>query len=67
MVYEHLLGCFILKDLSLGFSKLFQVMAIVVHGDISRLVALVVVVSRLLIMAKDIGGLPPINMGEVFL
>ncbi len=42
-------------------------MAIVVCGDISRLVALVVVVSRLLIMAKDIGGLPPINMGEVFL
>jgi hypothetical protein len=46
--------------------KLFQVIAIIVHGDISRLVALMVVVNRLLIMAKDIGGLPPIIMGEVF-
>ncbi len=67
MVYEHISGCFILKDPSSGFSKLFRVMAIVVCGDISRLVALVVVVSRLLIMAKDIGGFPLIIMGEVFL
>jgi len=67
MVYEHLLGCFILKDPSLGFSKLFQVMAIVVRGDISRLVALMVVVNRLLIMAKDISGLPLIIMGKIYL
>jgi hypothetical protein len=29
MVYEHLLGCFILKDPSSRFSKLFQVVVIV--------------------------------------
>jgi len=39
MVFEHLLGCFILENLSLGFSKLFQ--AAIACGDIPRLVALV--------------------------
>jgi hypothetical protein len=35
MLYEHFSGCFILKDPFLGFSKLFQVDAIVACGDIS--------------------------------
>jgi hypothetical protein len=67
MVYEHLLGCFILKDPSLGFSELFQVVVAIAHGDILRLVALVLGVSKLLAMAKDTGGLCPIAIGEVFL
>jgi hypothetical protein len=52
MVYEHLSKCFILKDLSLRFLKLFQVVAAIVHGDILRLVALVLGASKLLAMAK---------------
>jgi hypothetical protein len=66
MVYKHLLGCFILKDPSSKFLELFQVAPTVVHGDIPRLVVLVLGVSRLLAMAKDIGGFRPIAMGEVF-
>jgi hypothetical protein len=50
MVYEHFLGCFILEDPSLGFSKLFQ--AVITRGDIPRLVPLVLEVGRLLAMAK---------------
>ncbi len=34
MVYEHLLGCFIPKDPSSKFSKLFQVIVIIVSRDI---------------------------------
>ncbi len=44
MVYEHFLSCFILKDPSLGFSKLFQVVVVVVvviHGHIFKSMALV--------------------------
>ncbi len=41
MVYEHLLGCFMFEDPSLGFSKLFQVVVAIVCGDILKLVALV--------------------------
>jgi hypothetical protein len=66
MVYEHISGCFIPKDPSLGFSELFQDV-VVAHGDIVRLVALVLRASRLLAMAKDIGGLCFIVIGEVFL
>jgi hypothetical protein len=40
MVYEHLSKCFILKDPSLRFSKLFWVV-VVVRGDTLKLVALV--------------------------
>ncbi len=39
----------------------------VAHGDIPRLVALVLGASKLLAMAKDIGGLRLIAIGEVFL
>jgi hypothetical protein len=39
---------------------------IIVHGDIFRLVALVLGANRLLAMAKDISGLHPIVIGEVF-
>jgi hypothetical protein len=67
IVYEHFLRCFILEDPSLGLSKLFQVAAVVVRGDIPRLVALVLGVNKLLAMVKDIGGLRPIAMGEMFL
>jgi hypothetical protein len=56
MVYEHFFRCFIPKDPSSGFSKLFQVIAIVVCGDIPRSMALVLWASKLLAMAKDIGG-----------
>jgi hypothetical protein len=66
MIYEHLLGCFILEDSSSRFSKLFQVVVVVAHGDIPRLVALVLGVSKMLAMAKDIGGLCPIVVGKTF-
>jgi hypothetical protein len=65
MVYEHLSKCFIPKDPSLGFLELFQV--IVVCEDIPRSVALVLEVSRLLAMTKDIGGFHPIVVGKMFL
>jgi hypothetical protein len=58
--------CLILKDPSLGFSKLFQVV-VVVHGDIFRSVALVLGANRLLAMAKDISGLRLIAIGKVCL
>jgi len=38
IVYEHFLGCFILEDSSLGFSKLLQ--TIIRCGHIPRSVAL---------------------------
>jgi hypothetical protein len=66
MVYEHLLGCFIPEDPSSGFSKLFQAATIVVYGDIFKLMALVLGVSKLLVMAKDTNGLCHIVVGEVF-
>ncbi len=66
MVYEHLSKCFILEDPFLGFSKLFQIIAIFVHGDIPRSMALMLWANRLLAMAKDIGALCPITTGEVF-
>jgi len=40
---------------------------IVVHGDIFRSMTLVLEVSILLAMVKDIGGFHPIVVGEVFL
>jgi hypothetical protein len=36
MIYKHLSGWFILEDPSSGFSKLFQVVATITHGDIPR-------------------------------
>jgi hypothetical protein len=67
MVYEHLSKCFIPKDRSLGFSELFQATATVTHGDIPRLMALMLGANRLLAMGKDIGGLHFIVVGKVFL
>jgi hypothetical protein len=67
MIYEHLSGCFGLENPSSEFSKLFQATTTIAHGDIPRLMALVLGVSKLLAMAKDIGGLHPIIIGEVFL
>jgi hypothetical protein len=66
MVYEHIFGCFIPKDPSLGFSKLFQAVVTIVHGDIPSLVALILRTNRLLVMAKDIGGFRSIARGEMF-
>jgi hypothetical protein len=66
MVYEHLLGCFIPKDPSSWFLELFQVVVVVVHGDIPRLVAQMLGVNKLLTMAKDISGLCPVTIGKVF-
>jgi hypothetical protein len=65
MVYEHLLGCFILKDPSSRFSKLFQVV-VVAHGDIPGSMTLVLGVSILLTMAKDIRSFCPTIVGKTF-
>ncbi len=64
MVYEHLSKCFIPKDPSLRFSKLFQIAIVVARGDIPRL--LMLGASRLLAMANDTDGLHPIAIGVVF-
>jgi hypothetical protein len=66
MVYEQFLKCFIPEDPSLGFLELFQTI-IVVRGDIFRSVALVLWGNILFVMAKDIGGLRPIVINEMFL
>jgi hypothetical protein len=67
MVYEHLLGCFMPEDPSSGFSELFQVVVAMACGDTPSLMVLVLGANRLLVMAKNIGGLCPIVVGEVFL
>jgi hypothetical protein len=67
MVYEHLLGCFKPKDPSLGFSKLFRIVVVVACGDILRLTALMLGVSRLLAMENDTKGLCFIVVGDTFL
>jgi hypothetical protein len=64
MVYEHISGFFIPKDPS---SKFSHVVAIVVHMDVFRLVAIMLGANKLLAMAKDISGLCPIAISEVFL
>ncbi len=66
MVYKHLSKCLIPKDPSSRFLELFQVAIAIVHGDIHRLVALVLGVNKLLTMAKDTSGLRFITMGKVF-
>jgi hypothetical protein len=66
MVYEHLLGCFIPEDPFSQFSEYFQVVAAIAYGDIFKSMALALGSNRLLIMAKDIGGLCFIIVGEVF-
>jgi hypothetical protein len=66
MVYEHYLGCFIPKGSSLRFSKLFQIVTNVTRGDISRSVALVLRVIKLLAMAKDIADFCLIVIGVMF-
>jgi hypothetical protein len=65
MVYEHLLGCFILNDPSLKFLELFQV--VVARGCIFKLMALVLGAIRLLAMAKDTIGFCHVIINEVFL
>jgi len=62
MVYEHFLKCFIPKDPSSGFLKLFQVVATIAHGDILKSIALMLGVSILLIE-----GFRHIVVGEMFL
>ncbi len=64
MVCEHFLRCFILKDPSLGFLKLFQVV-IIAHGVILKSMALVLGARRLLAMVKDTGVLHLIALGEI--
>ncbi len=66
MVYEHFSGCFIPKDPSSRFSKLFQAIVVVARGDIPKSVALMLGASRLLVMTRDTSGLCPIAKGEVF-
>ncbi len=67
MVYEPLSRCFMPENPSSRISKLFQVVFIVVCGDIPRSVALVLGVNRLLVMGKDIGGIHLIAISKVFL
>jgi hypothetical protein len=62
MVYEHFLRCFIPKDPSSGFLKLFQVVVIVAHGDILKSIALMLGVSILLTK-----GFRRIVVGKMFL
>ncbi len=50
MVYEHISGCFILESPSSRFSELFQIVVVIIHGDIPRSMALVLKVNRLLTM-----------------
>jgi len=66
MIYEHFSRCFIPKDPSSGSSELFQVV-VITHGDIARSMALVLGVSKLLAMVKDMGSLRLIAIGEAFL
>jgi hypothetical protein len=66
MIYEHISGCFMLKDPSLRFLELFQAIDVVAYGDILRSVALVLRVSKLLVMAKDTDGLRFMAIGKVF-
>jgi hypothetical protein len=66
MVYEHPLGCFILEDTFSRFLELFQVLILVVRGDIFRSMALVLGANKLLTLAKDFGGLHPIVISEMF-
>ncbi len=61
------LGCFIPKDPSLRFLDLFQVATHVAHGDIPKLVALMLGISRLLAMAKNTNSLHSIVVGKVFI
>jgi hypothetical protein len=66
MVYEHLSRCFIPKDLSSRFSRLFHATIVVAYGDIPRLMALMLMANRLLAIAKDIGGFCPTAIGKIF-
>jgi hypothetical protein len=66
MVYEHLLGCFILEDPSSGFLELFQIVVVVFGGDIFRSMAIMLGASILLAMAKDICGHCSIAISKVF-
>jgi hypothetical protein len=67
MVYEHLLGCFIPKDPSSGFLELFQVAIVVVHGDMLKVMALMLGANILLVVVKDFGGIRLIIVNEMFL
>jgi hypothetical protein len=49
------------------FSELFQIVTIVAHSDILRSMGLVLGVSKLLVMTKDIGSLRPIVVSKVFI
>jgi hypothetical protein len=66
MVYEHLSGCFIPKDPSSRFSRLFHATIVVAYGDIPRSMARMLGVNKLLAMAKDIGGFCPTVIGKMF-
>jgi hypothetical protein len=48
------------------FLKLFQVVIVITHGDIFKLVTLVLGASRLLAMAKDTSGFCLIIVRKVF-
>jgi hypothetical protein len=49
------------------FLELFQITTVVAHGDILKSMGLMLGVSKLLVMAKDIGNLRPIAVSKVFI
>jgi hypothetical protein len=66
MVYEHMSKCFIPEDSSSRFLELSKVAIAIAHGDISRLVALVLRASRLLAITKKLKSLCPTVVGKMF-
>jgi hypothetical protein len=66
MDYEHLSSCFILEDASSRFFKLFQTAVTIFHGDILKLVALMLRASKLLAMVKDTKSFHLIVVGGAF-
>jgi hypothetical protein len=67
MVYEHFSKCFIPKDPSSWFLKLFQTIVVVACGDIPKSVTLMLRANKLLAMAKDTGGLYLVVIRETFI
>jgi len=67
MVYEYFLRCFRLEDPSLEFSKLFQIVFTIAHGDIPKSVVLLLGVNRLVALVKDTKCFCSIAISEVFL
>ncbi len=66
MVYEHFSRCFIPKDSSSRFLELFLIVVVLAHGDIPKLVALMLEATKLFAIANDTNGIRHITVGEMF-